>query len=41
LKEPWTKAKKKAWKKEYKSYKRNHLLRDSLLISRKSGGGGE
>jgi hypothetical protein len=41
LKQPWSKAKKKAWKHEYKSYKHNRLLQDSLLISRKSAAGGE
>ncbi|MCW3074530.1 MAG: hypothetical protein JWP69_1599 [Flaviaesturariibacter sp.] len=34
LKAEWTKTKKKAWKREYKSYKRNKLQSDSLLISR-------
>lgn len=36
LKTPYTKEDKRAFKKEFKSYKHNHLLRDTLLIARKN-----
>lgn len=34
LKEPWTKPKQKEWLREYRSFKNNSLLADSLLIAR-------
>ena len=40
LKQAYNKADKKSWKREYKSYKRNKLLSDSLLISRQRLEGG-